>query len=145
MPERAKGRCPGCLQPRLGNEDPAFGLSFAPPCEHCDYRFIPEPEPRLFAWVCPHCVKQYTGPHGHRMAGDDCASSCSHAHPGERGVTQPKLVKIEVQPLEPFEPKPIPHDKHARVVPTSTPTRQEKENDFRKGSAPLRRDGGAER
>lgn len=107
---REWGRCPKCLKPRPGNDDPRMGLSFAPPCEHCGYDFIPESEPRLFVYVCPYCMRQSTGPRGHRMAGDE-RSSCSHARPGERGVTQPQLVRIEVTPLEPFTPREIPADR----------------------------------
>lgn len=115
--EVATGRCPRCLQEREGNPDPRFGLSFAPPCPHCGYKFIPEPEPTLSAWVCAYCMKQYQGPSGHHVGGDDQATSCFHAHPGERGVTQPKLVRIEVAPIEPFERQPIPHDRPPRVAP----------------------------
>jgi hypothetical protein len=49
--------------------------------------------PRWFVYVCPYCGQQYRGPSGHHVAGDDRATSCFHAHEGERGITQPKLVR----------------------------------------------------
>lgn len=67
--------------------------------------------PQWFVHVCPHCGKQYKGPSGHRMAGDDRATSCHHARPGERGISQPRLVSVRVQPVEPFVPLAIPHDR----------------------------------
>lgn len=68
----------------------------------------------LFAYVCPYCGEQYRAPGAHHVAGDDLATSCFHRHPAERGVSQPKLVRIEVVPREPFEPRPIPHDRTLR-------------------------------
>lgn len=67
-------------------------------------------------YVCPYCGQQYRGPGGHSVAGDDRATSCFHRHPGERGLTQPKLVRVKVGPLEPFEFKPIPHDRPIEVM-----------------------------
>lgn len=64
----------------------------------------------LYVYVCPYCRRQYADPHGHHVVGDDCASSCFHRRPGERGVTQPKLVRIKVEPVEPFAPREIPAD-----------------------------------
>ena len=87
------------------------------PCSHCGSQIGPRKkeflDQRLYVYVCPYCCQQYRGPGGHHVAGDDCASSCSHRHPGERGVTQPKLVRIEVVPAEPFMPAEIPHDRLA--------------------------------
>lgn len=115
--EVAVGRCPVCLRARLGNPDPTFGLSFAPPCDHCGTARIPEPfESKLYVWICPHCMKQYPGPSGHHVLGDDSANGCFHRHPGERGVSQPRLVRVEVQPVAAFEPHEIPHDRPPRVA-----------------------------
>lgn len=101
--------CSRCLKP--GNERP---------CSHCGSQIGPEKTEylnrRLYVYVCPYCMKQHRGPGGHHTAGDDCATSCSHAHPGERGVTQPRLIRIEVVPAEPFEVREIPHDRRAQVV-----------------------------
>lgn len=106
------GRCPRCLRERRGEPGSEFGFSFAPPCPECGYDFIPEErEPKLYVHVCPYCMRQHRGPGGHHMAGDDRATRCIHAHPGEQGVDQPRLVRIEVQPVEPFEPLEIPHDR----------------------------------
>jgi hypothetical protein len=66
--------------------------------------------PRWFVYVCPYCGQQYRGPSGHHVAGDDRATSCFHAHEGERGITQPKLVRVEVEPIEHWEPRSVPHD-----------------------------------
>jgi hypothetical protein len=67
--------------------------------------------PKLHAWVCPYCGRQYPGPRGHHVAGDDSATSCFHRRPGERGLVQPRLVLIEVAPVEPFAPRVIPADR----------------------------------
>lgn len=61
-------------------------------------------------WVCPYCGRQYHGPGGHEVAGDSSATSCFHAHEGERGVVQPRLVKLSVVAAEPFALREIPHD-----------------------------------
>lgn len=66
---------------------------------------------KLYAYVCPYCGRQYRGPGAHSVAGDDAATSCLHAHEGERGVVQPRLVRIEVVPAVPWQPLPIPHDR----------------------------------
>ena len=41
--------------------------------------------------LCPICGRQYPGPRGHRVLGDDHATSCFHEE-----ATQPKLEKIRV-------------------------------------------------
>lgn len=66
--------------------------------------------PRWFVYVCPYCGAQYRAPGGHHVAGDDAATNCFHAHPGERGIGQPRLVRVEVQPPADFELRPVPHD-----------------------------------
>lgn len=65
----------------------------------------------LYVYVCPYCRKQYRGPGGHRVGGDDLATSCFHRRPGERGLTQPRLIRVRVEPAEPFIPLPIPADR----------------------------------
>lgn len=70
----------------------------------------------LYVYVCPYCRRQYRGPGGHHVAGDDAATSCFHARPGERGVTQPRLVRIKVQPVDPFVPLAIPTDQAPRIA-----------------------------
>lgn len=71
----------------------------------------------LYVWVCPYCRRQYGGPKGHHMAGDDAATSCFHSRPGERGLVQPRLVRLKVEPAEPFIPKPIPQDSWLKAAP----------------------------
>jgi hypothetical protein len=75
--------------------------------------------PKLYAYVCPYCGRQYRGPGGHSVAGDDRATSCFHAQPGELGVTQPRLVRIEVVSAIPFELEPVPHDRQVVCAPYS--------------------------
>jgi hypothetical protein len=65
----------------------------------------------LYVYVCPYCRRQYPGPREHRVGGDGLATSCFHRRPGERGVVQPELVRIEVVPIEPFKPREIPADR----------------------------------
>jgi hypothetical protein len=74
-------------------------------------RATSEAPTRWFVHVCPYCGKQYRAPGGHYVAGDGHATSCFHRHEGERGVVQPRLVRVEVVPAEPFELLPIPHDR----------------------------------
>lgn len=50
----------------------------------------PREVPKLYAWVCPNCGKQYRGPGGHHVAGDDRATSCKG---------QPRLERVEVVSL----------------------------------------------
>lgn len=70
----------------------------------------------LYVYVCPYCRRQYRGPRGHHVAGDDAATSCFHRRPGDRGVTQPRLVRVRVEPVEPFIPRPVPPDPKAVAV-----------------------------
>lgn len=72
---------------------------------------------RWAVWVCPYCGQQYPGPRGHHVAGDDCATSCFHHHEGERGVTQPRLIRVPVDPPEGFHLAPIPHDPAIQTFP----------------------------
>lgn len=65
----------------------------------------------LYVWVCPYCRRQYAGPRGHHVAGDDLATSCFHARPGERGVSQPRLLRMKVEPVEPWVPRELPADR----------------------------------
>jgi hypothetical protein len=118
MPSQV-GVCPRCLHERPLNA--RFGLSFAPPCPTCGYGFVPfdpERDRRLFVHICPYCGKQERAPGSHHVAGDDHACGCFHAHPGERGLVQPKLVKVEVAWPADFELLEIPHDRHfSEAVP----------------------------
>lgn len=102
-------RCPKCLRPREGNENPAMGLSFAGPCPHCGHDFgTPERAPRIYVYLCPICGKQHK-PHVDHNLGPNLRVSCRHGHPGERGVDTVQLVRVEVLPID-FVPRPIPHD-----------------------------------
>jgi hypothetical protein len=57
-------------------------------------------QPRYTAWVCPYCGQQSRGPAGHSVAGDDICSTCPVGST-EHGVPpQPRLVKIEVEPVD---------------------------------------------
>lgn len=66
---------------------------------------------RWFVYVCPYCAKQYRGPGGHHVAGDGAATSCFHRQPGERGVCQPPLVRVEVERPASFKLQEVPHDR----------------------------------
>jgi hypothetical protein len=63
-------------------EDPPSPAEYEPPEGH-----------RWYVWHCPICGKQYRGPGGHHVAGDDRATSCFHD-----GEAQPKLKRTEVVP-----------------------------------------------
>lgn len=110
--DRKWGRCPRCLAPRPGNDDHKMGLSFAPPCWNCEYRFIPEELPRYHIHICPYCFNQGTVTPDHNLGGGDDAR-CTHAHPGERGISHPKMIKVEVEIVakDHIKPLPIPHDR----------------------------------
>lgn len=55
-------------------------------------------ERNYFVWICPVCGQQYRGPSGHRVAGDDRATSCFH-----EGVSQPKLERVKVARMDRLE------------------------------------------
>ena len=68
-----------------------------------------EERPKLYVYVCPYCLKQHH-PHVDHNLGMRSYVYCRHAHPGEKGILDVKVLKLEVVPAEPTEPRPIPHD-----------------------------------
>jgi hypothetical protein len=69
---------------------------------------------RLRAYVCPICGRQYRGPGGHHVAGDDMATSCFHG-----GVVQPKLKCIVAVPREQVDELVRAARDHERSLPNS--------------------------
>lgn len=68
-----------------------------------------EDRPKLYVYVCPYCLKQHH-PHVDHNLGMRRDVHCPHAQPGEEGIWNVAVLKLEVVPAAPIEPRPIPHD-----------------------------------